>query len=303
MDKNITTQDKALLSLFPVMLFIMIIASALYAYFGHGIIEAMYYKRMPFAALNVFIRGQATHLLGYYFKESDELFRQSIAIVLINLLCAFFVRHRLILLVRETLQLPVKIKRGFAFFRAFLSRNIVFVMLTTLLFTIFYSVYYVTGTSLSKTRAFNETDILFQADVPRVIGDITDFSFNHYRTKVHPLYVLLVNPTGIFLRSLIHSQVNTAVALNAFFGSAGVALGFVFFYLFNKSLADSFILASIFGLTMSHLYTSAVPETYSLAVCSLILTYILFIYSLRNKRLSFWSLGCRGYYIAGCHIN
>ena len=45
-------------------------------------------------------------------------------------------------------------------------------------------------------RPFELTNALFQLDTPRVIGDMTVPDSDHSRTKVHPLFVILVNPIG-----------------------------------------------------------------------------------------------------------
>lgn len=171
--------------------------------------------------------------------------------------------------------------------------------------------YAATGLALSRTSAFTKDDVLFELDTPRAIGDMTMPQANHYRTTVHPLYVLMVNPWGTMLRNLvgremnrqvrlfhvwlvepdgemrkklIGAEVNAAVLLNSFLGAAGVALGFVFFRLCTKRLVDAVLAALVFGLSASQLILSAVPDTASLAVCSLLVTYILFWRTLETGR-------------------
>ena len=152
------------------------------------------------------------------------------------------------------------------------------------LFVFFYGMYLNIGLSLAETSAFKEMDILFGADTPRVIDDIATFSADHHRTSVHPLYVLLVNPWGCFVKKLLHSKIAAAVAINSFFGAYAVCLALVFFLLLSGSLIDSAILSCIFGFSMSQLFFSSVPETSSLATCSLIITYIIFLVAIQRKR-------------------
>lgn len=183
----------------------------------------------------------------------------------------------------------------------------------------FFALYSVAGTRLSQTTAFSEDDILFELDTPRVIGDMTLPRASHYRTKVHPLYVMLANPWGVLATKLsaaevkvkarplpvllekpgggmektwIGPEVNAAVLLNSFLGAAGVALGFVFFLFFAKRLLDAALLACLFGLSASQLFLSVVPDTASLAICSLLVTYILFLRALETgrSRLPVWIL-------------
>ncbi|MBR3582121.1 MAG: hypothetical protein IKO01_01590 [Kiritimatiellae bacterium] len=151
-------------------------------------------------------------------------------------------------------------------------------------FAAFFVLYFAAGSALSRTSAFAEDDILFELDTPRVIGDMTRPQANHYRTKVHPLYVLLVNPWGALAAERSGSEVDAAVLLNSLMGAAGVALGFLFFWLLAGRLADAVLLAALFGLSASQWILSAVPETPTLAVCSLLVTYILFLRTLRTGR-------------------
>lgn len=155
------------------------------------------------------------------------------------------------------------------------------------LFAIFYSLYFYLGFLLSQTKAFSGFNILFEYDTPRVIGDIASFSSNHGRTSIHPIYVLLVNPLGCSLSYLIHSKLLAAVIINSFFGAASVVLAFIFFRIFSRNYFDSLLLSGIFGLSMSQLITGAVPETFSLAILSLMITYILFLVDSEKKNLHF----------------
>lgn len=152
-------------------------------------------------------------------------------------------------------------------------------------FAAFFALYFAAGTALSHTTAFDEDDILFELDTPRVIGDMTMPQADHHRTKVHPIYVLMVNPWGALAAKLAGSEVDAAVLLNSFMGAAAVALGFLFFWLRTKRLPDAALLASLFGLSASQLILSSVPDTPSLAACSLLVTYILFLRALGSGRL------------------
>ena len=58
------------------------------------------------------------------------------------------------------------------------------------------ALYFGVGQALAPGRMFERADLALGADVPRVIADLTRFEANHYRTKVHPLFVILLNPPG-----------------------------------------------------------------------------------------------------------
>jgi hypothetical protein len=139
---------------------------------------------------------------------------------------------------------------------------------------------------LSKTTAFTAPGLLFETDTLRVMGDTTSLTANHYRTKVHPLYVLLANPLGLFLSGVFKSQLIASLLINSFFGAVGTLLAYIYFRSLNKNLVESCLLASLFGVTASQLFLSAIPETASLAICSLLFTYILFVGTVKHGQSS-----------------
>ena len=151
----------------------------------------------------------------------------------------------------------------------------------------FFILYYSFGAMLARTPAFTEFDNLFGIDTPRVVGDMTCLDCDHYRTKVHPLYVLFVNPVGRLLSGVVQSNVVAALWMNSFFGALAVSLGFVFFRRYGKSLIESVVLTCLFGLSAGQFILSIIPDTASLATCSLLVTYVLFLVSLKKGRSSF----------------
>lgn len=160
------------------------------------------------------------------------------------------------------------------------------------IFATFFILYFYMSLALSKTGAFKEFSILFQFDTPRVINDMTTFSAKHGRTNVHPLYVLLINPIGELVEILIGSHLTAAVFLNSFLGALGVTLGYIFFLSLRNKIIDAVLLTFLFGISTSQLILSIVPETYSLAICSLLVTYILFVQSIKKEtpHLLLWVL-------------
>lgn len=148
----------------------------------------------------------------------------------------------------------------------------------------FQILYLAAGLSLSKTSAFSEYDLLFDIDVPRAIADMTSLRADHDRTHVHPYFVLLVKPLGLALTNVSCSDVRSALFLNSFFGALGVALAFLFFRLAGRASPDAFLVACLFGFTSSQFLLSSIPHTASLAVCSLLATYLVFLLSLRDRR-------------------
>jgi hypothetical protein len=142
-------------------------------------------------------------------------------------------------------------------------------------------------------RPFELTNVLFQLDTPRVIGDMTVRDSDHSRTKVHPLYVIMVNPIGALVakaRFLDPSTANrtAAIFLNSLFGALSILLAYSLFRRMGGGVATALALALAFALSMSQLFLSIVPETPSLATLSLLATYSLFWSSLNQRRPHHW---------------
>ena len=163
-------------------------------------------------------------------------------------------------------------------------------LIPIVLFVVFFALYSLLSYRIVYSTVYSEhNDILFQLDHIRGIRDIAIFSAAHKRTHVHPIYVLLVNPIGSGLAHLV-PQKTAAILLNALIGAASVGLAFVFFKIFNRNALNALLLSVIFGFSMSQLVFGAIPETASLSICSLILTYTLFLVSLRTATadLRYW---------------
>lgn len=165
------------------------------------------------------------------------------------------------------------------------SRVLIVIMIA--LFAGFALLYMSIGFKFAETPAFNSTNRIFELDVPFVIDDMTFFAGDHYRTLVHPLYVLIVNPIGSSMFFIFDSKVKIAVFMNALFGSCAVVFAFVFFYIFGKDYVNAAMLALLYGVTMSQLVFGSIPETMSLATSSLLVTYLLFLIGITKRRLYF----------------
>lgn len=156
------------------------------------------------------------------------------------------------------------------------------------LFVFFFILYFSISSQLADTGVFEEFDILFEMDTPRVIEDMVVFREDHSRTRVHPLFVLMVNPAGTLLARLVGDEMLAARVINSALGALGVVLAFYFFVRYGRKNSDAAILAALFGTTTSQFFISAIPDTISLAVVSLVLTYSLFFISLKEKKVNFF---------------
>lgn len=154
-----------------------------------------------------------------------------------------------------------------------------------------FSVYATLSARLERAprRPFEHLNILFGIDTPRVIRDMTEPSADHYRTKVHPLYVLFANPTGTILTKtqILGPSTRDAVAifLNSLFGTLSVLLAFLLFKQMSQNRSNSLLLSLVFAFSMSQLLLSIVPDTSSLATFSLLVTYSIFWISLYQREI------------------
>jgi len=165
------------------------------------------------------------------------------------------------------------------------------IIIAGLLFLLFFSFYFGFSYQLVyKTPIAEYDDILFEIDTARSIIDMTVFSGYHYRTEVHPIYVLLVNPIGELIGRILPSNEMTAVFINVFFGAIGVSLAYLVLRHTNTKTITALLAALLFGFSASQFYLSIIPDTASLAICTLLFSYALLLISFHNQKvpLSIW---------------
>jgi hypothetical protein len=151
-------------------------------------------------------------------------------------------------------------------------------------FTVLYSLF---SFQLRDTNAqpYNQNDLLFEMDVARNIRYMTTTDTNFYRTSVHPLFVILVNPIGSLLTRIGFSPSTSSILINSFFAAICIGVSYILFELISKNRWGSLILSIIFGFSSSQLILSIVPDTSALATLSLLITYIVFLKSIENEHL------------------
>jgi hypothetical protein len=153
-----------------------------------------------------------------------------------------------------------------------------------------FAVYLAVGQALAPSRMFGRADLALGTDVPRVIADLTRFEANHYRTKVHPLFVILLNPPGLLLKELLGAPRPAALLLNAAFGALGVALFHALLRSSGVAQTRAALWTALFGLSSSQLFFGSVPETYVFSGASLLLLFLLFVRG-RAKGAAFLAAG------------
>jgi hypothetical protein len=131
------------------------------------------------------------------------------------------------------------------------------------------------GLALSDGALMEKDDLVFQADTPRVITELTRAAGRHYRTKVHPTFVLLLNPLGRALRAALGRPRLAAILLTALFG--GVAVAAMRQMLLRAGLAEPLpsMWTLMFATSSAHVFFSSVPESFVFSAASLIVLFAL----------------------------
>ncbi len=163
------------------------------------------------------------------------------------------------------------------------------IFIAIFVFILFFTIYFAYSNQLiQKTPIEKFDDILFEIDTARAIVDMTIFSGYHYRTEVHPIYVLLINPIGEIMGRILPSNATTAIFINTFFGAIGTAMAYLVSKLIKFNTFSAIVTTFVFGFSTSQFFLSIIPDTASLAICTLIITYALFIYSTQYQNAPQW---------------
>lgn len=158
-------------------------------------------------------------------------------------------------------------------------------------------------------------DTIFGMDTPRVISDLTDYRGSHFRTNLHPLFVLILNPIGSSTASLLRAVHNPRdfvptehngptvlatmnmlddedIASASFLSSSAGALGVAFMYLILRSLElrrlPAIFLSTAFAFSTASLLFSVIPETYIFGSATLLFAYYvgLKMFKIQDKRFT-----------------
>ncbi len=125
-------------------------------------------------------------------------------------------------------------------------------------------------------------DQWFSSDTTRVLSDMFVYDANHYRTKVHPLFVLLTMPLGLLLtKAFGMGQAGASIAINAGVAAAWAAALFATLRSMRLARIDAGLFTAVGLSAASSLFWFTVPETYALGSLSLLLPALLVARSAR----------------------
>lgn len=137
------------------------------------------------------------------------------------------------------------------------------------LFCIVFLLYIFCGFCISYQTTF-DTDIFFGADNSRAFRDLTNITNNHYRIKVHPLFLLLAQPLVMLIDGVVNRPAMSVFLLEAFCGALSVCLFDAI--LGHKKINRRYrnIFTCIYAFSFSNMIFSAIPETFIFAGLGLI---------------------------------
>lgn len=135
---------------------------------------------------------------------------------------------------------------------------------------------------VQSPRLFHYLDEVFDADIPSRIIDLTRAQGPHPRSQYHPLFVLLLNPLGFGLRTLLRSglgvEASGRVAAIALCSAAGgLAVGVFARLLIGLGLAPlrAALWSLVFGLSASQLVFASLPESWAFSGLALVVLFTL----------------------------
>jgi hypothetical protein len=128
---------------------------------------------------------------------------------------------------------------------------------------------------------FRYLDQLFDADIPSRVFDLTRPQGGHAWTRLHPLFVLLLNPLGFAARELLRraglegleSARLAAVVLTAAAGGLTVAFFCVLVRRLGLASAPAVAWSVVFGLSSSQLVFASFPESFAFSALSLVFLF------------------------------
>ena len=129
------------------------------------------------------------------------------------------------------------------------------------IFLSFFIIYLLLGLCISYQEPFTH-NLFFGGDNARAYGDLAEIFANHYRIKVHPLFLLMTQPLVLMVNGLVNNTRLAVIIIEAIFG----ALYLKYFYKILEELLIKFhiklSITLILGGSFSFIIYSTTPETF-----------------------------------------
>lgn len=133
------------------------------------------------------------------------------------------------------------------------------------LFAFFVFAFYLClGMSLSRLNTPG-SNCYFGADNARAYGDLTNIYANHYRIKVHPLFLILLQPFVLLTKRIVGDSATALVIVEAFVGTVLVISVKKILEKYCGDMRVVCLLTLIFMASFSNMVFATIPETFIFA--------------------------------------
>jgi hypothetical protein len=150
--------------------------------------------------------------------------------------------------------------------------------------------FYLAG--LFPSEVYSVADIWFGADQSRVLPTVITHASDHYRTKVHPIFSLLMLPFGSAFTSLGLASLTAAKLLLAVCASASVGLLHITVRQLGLGRFDSLLICLVYMASASFIFWSGLMETFPVAALSV--AAMVCIAAINPAGMFAWFLGSAG---------
>lgn len=132
------------------------------------------------------------------------------------------------------------------------------------IFALAFLMYFLLGLWNTYSQAFIKCTY-FGSDNERVFGDLTNIVYNHYRIKVHPLFLIAAQTITFFLNEIVDDPFIAVILEEAFCGAVSVSFVYVILKFKSVETYTCILFTMIYGASFSMLVFSSVPETFIFA--------------------------------------
>ena len=131
---------------------------------------------------------------------------------------------------------------------------------------------------------FNKNlNLLFDSDSARVIGDASSYLFKHYRSSVHPLFVLIVQPLCYLLNGLTIDRIISLIILSSLTTSTTVLFIYKILDMIKYNPKQNIIISLIYLFSFGNIVFTSGLEVYNFAVLFIVLLWYYYIVKRNNQ--------------------
>lgn len=145
-------------------------------------------------------------------------------------------------------------------FYEFIKKNQNFI-----LFAVFFVFYMTIGSCVVWYKQVTEFDMFWGADTPRVFWDLILITGNHYRIKVHPLFLLFCQPLCLFVKGVVQNPRVAVLVVEATIASGCVVTTKNILDKLMKSNPIKWLFVILYGFSFSCMIFGTIPETFIFA--------------------------------------